>query len=1485
MSRRISIVMALATLAASALLAGPAGAEAFAEGELPPALKPWIPWVLDDVPDHACPAVDGQAICLWPGELVLDLSADGGRFVQSAVADRPIQLPLPGDEKHWPQSVRVNGKPAAVLEVDGLPVLDLAAGSWRVEGELIWSELPEGIHVPPQTALVALSIDREPVPFPRRDDDGLLWLRTGAETGEQGEALDIEVYRHIADGVPLTITTRLVLRASGKAREIDLGQVLLEGTTVMAVEAGIPARIDKDGRLRVQVRAGTHDVEVVARSDGSPQKLSRRSRETAADAEVEDPWPVDEIWVWQADEALRQVTLAGPPGIDPARTNLPTEWNGLPAFLVQQGASLELTVTRRGEPEPPPDRLVLQRELWMDLDGDGFTVRDRMSGELNRTWRLDLEPPGALGHVSVGGEDQLITANPKSKKPGVELRAGGLDLTAEWRIEDGTKELPAVGWSEDVQELDATLHLPPGWSLISARGVDDLPGTWWDEWDLFSFFFVLLVSLAIAKLTRWWLGLVALATLVLLHQNPDYPFGIWVFVWVSLLVFLGLLKVLPQGKLHVATRICWWVTALALVVMLVPYSVDQFRTGLFPQIEEGYEGDYLDAMSFAAMSYETEKGFPLAAPAAPPPVQTAEEGRPMDLEIGAGGEALEEETEVDEDYAKAEILGGKKKAAPERLAQVQIDGRGLGSLSDVLDISSGGYDVKIKRKADKASYWRQALQQDPKAIVQTGPGVPNWTWRSWSLDWSGPVDRGHEIKLYLFSPTTNMLLSFLRVILLVLLTLRVVLEAISVVKQKKAGGSTPGKVAGPTGGRQAAAAGAAVLIGALCVPVVAHGEETPPQSVLDQLRDKLTRAEECSPDCVSASRLEVDAKDSELVITAEVHAGAKASWRIPGPASNWVPETVVVDGRRSTALALLDDGFLHVRLDPGVHRVQVTGPIPPTDAVTLEFGETPHRVDVDAPGFSVDGLREDGRAEDSIQLTRLAQATDDGGEVAVDESSYPPWLEVTRTLDLGIPWLVHTTVRRITPTGSPVMARVPLLPGESVTESELQVEDGEVVLSLGRDGTELSWSSTLATQNEIELVSPEGKPWTEVWVLSPSPIWTVGFEGIPPVHHKVDGSLRPTFRPWPGERLALTLTRPKGVEGQSVTVDSAHLQVSPGVRLVEASLSLSVRSSRGGAQKLTLPAKASIQKLTVDGAEQPFRQEGREVEVTLRPGTQNIEVEWQQPGGITSRYNVPEVGIGGKAANATVTVRLPGDRWLLFAFGPRWGPAVLFWGFLVTILIASVILGRVPLSPLKWWQWALLALGLTQIPVPVSLIIVGWFFVLSWRKSKPPAHFFLHNSLQIVIGLWTLTALICLVVAVYTGLAVQPDMQVAGGGSSNTELNWYVDRVDGAMPTPLVLSFPLLTWKIIMLVWSLWLAWSLVRWARWGWKAYSHELLWRSIPRAPRPPARQPAPGGGSRPPADPAPEKPAEPTSAKTTAGSSKTTTGEDGDKGPDKS
>jgi hypothetical protein len=1327
---------------------------------VPPELAPWVPWVLAEVPDHGCPVTASGTVCAWTGRLRLDLGERGGSFVQEAVVDREAWMDLPGEAGRWPQQVRVNGREVAVMDRGGRPAVRLGPGSHRIEGRLAFDRLPEMLAVPSSTALVDLVLGGEAVRFPRREADGSLWLRRRS-TGEDAEArLELRVARKVSDGVPMRITTRLQLEVAGRPREVDLGQVRVPNTVPIRVHADVPARIDADGRLVVQVVAGEHTIELESRAEGNPETLRA--------PEHGDPWPAHEVWVWEAGEDVRQADLRGPPAIDPARTHLQGAWASLPAYVMRPGAELTIVTLRRGEPEPAPNRLGLERELWLDLDGGGYTVRDHLTGRMNQAWRLDLVADGELGHVAVDGQDRLITLAPEGERPGVELREAELAMTAEWRLAGARGDLPAVGWSSDVHQLSWDLHLPPGWSVLSASGVDEVSDTWLGSWDLFAFFFVLVVSLAVARLFGWPFGLLALGMFVLSHQEDGAPY----WAWASLVTAVALLRVLPEHWTRTWVRGWWAVTAVVLAVLAIPFAHEQLQQAIHPQVAERYR----------------DVGFTRGLAAAP-------------MAAMDGGEAAE--APVEESVAADSFVRGR-------------------------------YAEKSKetRKPKKLAL----LEQDPSAVIQTGAGVPTWSWRTWHLSWSGPVERDHRVNLWLLSPWMNGVLAFLRVALVLLLG--ALLVARSWPRPRK-GGTAPS-----TGAPAAVAAtGAALLLlglagAARAEPMTPPEPPTPGAPILTELRDRLTRPAPCRPDCVAAPSAELSIERDRLTMSFEVHAGEAASLRLPGPASQWVPDGVRRDGTATSALALREDGYVHVRLPRGTHRVEVAGPIA-GDALILQLPDRVHRLAVSsAEGWAVEGSGEDGEATAQVRLTRTAPA--EGAEGGDRSAGLPPWLHVERTLSAGVSWRLHTEVRRVSPTGSPVVVRLPLLAGESVQRSDLKVDGGHVVVALGDDQQTLEWDSTLEPRAELLWKAPQGVPWTETWQLVCGAVWHCdpGARGAkdapPPVAHVEGGRWQPTYRPWPGERLTLRFARPDAAEGRAITIDSAALEVHPGVRRERSTLTLRVRSSGGGVQTLTLPEGARIQSLTVDGEARPFRQRDRKLEVGLAPGAQTIVLEWQQAEGMGLSHGAPRVALGGAAANAQTTIHMPPERWLLAVRGPSWGPAILFWSYLLVVLLAALLLSRIPGTPLRAWQWALLAVGLTQVHPMAALVVVGWFFALQWRREHPHARKGVFDLVQLLLVFGTLVTLGVLYSAVHHGLLVQPDMQVAGAQSTQSALRWYVDRIEQTLPTPVVWSVPLWVYKILMLLWSLWLAWSLVRWLPWAWQCFSQGGLWKRL-RTPRP--------------------------------------------------
>ncbi|MDY7039108.1 MAG: hypothetical protein SV375_23535, partial [Thermodesulfobacteriota bacterium] len=300
--------------------------------------------------------------------------------------------------------------------------------------------------------------------------------------------------------------------------------------------------------------------------------------------------------------------------------------------------------------------------------------------------------------------------------------------------------------------------------------------------------------------------------------------------------------------------------------------------------------------------------------------------------------------------------------------------------------------------------------------------------------------------------------------------------------------------------------------------------------------------------------------------------------------------------------------------------------------------------------------------------------------------------------------------------------------------------------------------------------------------------------------------------------------------GQSVTVDSAELAWTPGQRFNKGGLMVKIRASRGGQFKIEIPEDARLQIVKINGKSQPIPKQAREILIPLQPGSQTANVEWHQDKISHFLTSGPVVSLGRQAVNARVTFRMPTNRWILWTDGPRLGPAVLFWTYLIVVILAACALGRISWTPLKIRHWLLLGLGLTQVHPLVAIMVLGWLLALGLRRRHAfPDGWFWFNTTQIVLALWTIAALIGLYTSIRNGLLGLPDMQIAGNGSSDFHLYWTQDRIQDTMPQPWVLSLPLFIYRILMLTWALWLAYTLLRWLRWGWQCFSEDGLWRKI--------------------------------------------------------
>ncbi|MBU0973607.1 MAG: hypothetical protein KKC20_23410, partial [Proteobacteria bacterium] len=1129
--------------------------------QIPELLAPWVDWVLYDKKQQLeCTPHYNAAdhyLCAWPSKLELMLTDTGGNFTQSWLVNSESWISLPGNDTQWPQDVRVDKELGIVIQKNHRPQVLLQPGTHEVTGRFTWPALPENLDISPESGLVSLVVNGQRVLFPNMDAAGRLWLKATQTREVLENRLKIESFRLITDSIPCEVLLYFTLDVSGSAREIMLGPLYApEKFMPLSLDSPLPARLEQDGRMRMQVRPGQYHIRLNLRHTGVVNEL-------VFDPPGAGAWPGEEIWSFNANPHLRLVEIEGVPPVDPLGTAMPRDWQAYPAYKLVAGESMQLNQIKRGDPHPAPDLLALDRNIWLRFDGSGYTLQDAITGNKNSNWRLEIDPVLALGRVSVDGTEQLITRQKGTDRAGVELRNGVLNLVAHSIYQGRISVLPAIGWDHDFQQVQGHLHLPPGWKLLNAAGMDTISRTWIKQWTLLDFFIVLIFTISLGKLFSKPLAGVGFLTLVLIYHEPLAPR----YIWLALLIGFALLFYLPDGKFKKAVKIYQGIVIFCLVSIVIPYAIQALRIGMYPQL----------AAPWTSMAeYGASRHSPLALEA--DDVRELAREQMASPSVVKLGKALE------------------KNETPGPMAQI-----------------SG---------AAASYYGSQVMEQDPKSRVQTGPGMPQWLpFETIDFGWSGPVTRDQTLSFFLVGPKINLVLAFVRVFLIFILALGMV-----GVRYR------PGDKIRFTGLKS-------LKIFAICMmflmsPLSAQSSEIPSREMLDTLQERLLETDTCFPRCADISDAYITIDQDRLSIQANIDAKIPTAIPIPSHVKHWLPDQVMIDGIPCPGL-LRKDSNLWAQVPEGKHILTLGGPIPRQTYLQLYFPLKPHRVSIKAVGWSVEGGHPDGKIDGQLQFKRVGEP-DNALHQVLETGILPPFVSVERRIRLGLVWKIQTKIHRLGPTGSGIVLDIPLIPGESITTQGIQVTKGVAKINLGSDQTDLGWESFLEPADQIRLTHAPTTTWTEIWKLDVSPIFHLTYEGIPVIAHKSGTLWYPTWHPWPGEAVTLNITRPGGIEGQTLTIEKSLLELRPGRKTTAAQMALSIKSSQGGHHTLTLPATASLQEVMIMGRVVPVRQDGLHVALPITPGQQEVVLKWVESRGMTSLYQSSNLDLGAPSANASV---------------------------------------------------------------------------------------------------------------------------------------------------------------------------------------------------------------------------------------------------------
>lgn len=700
---------------------------------------------------------------------------------------------------------------------------------------------------------------------------------------------------------------------------------------------------------------------------------------------------------------------------------------------------------------------------------------------------------------------------------------------------------------------------------------------------------------------------------------------------------------------------------------------------------------------------------------------------------------------------------------------------------------------------------------DPNAVVQTGIGRPNWSWKRYTFSWQSGVGSDDRLKLWLLSPWLVKLLKIVNIIgmfFLLYLFLRDFSKSVLP-------GIKKGLVVKPT-------AIGVFLVSLLVITPQESYADIPSATLLQELKERLNEPPSCLPHCAQIDALSVVIEeDDSLHLTLTISVASHASVPLLGNRNVWLPQEVMVNEKGAEGLRLGKNGTLWLVLGQGVHNVTLKGTLKGQHQVMLNSRLPLHNLTLHSttPLWKINS---DKRSYIEINSLREAKQEDK------IKSSIKPLIEVTRTLYFGQHWYIDTEVKLLNKIERPYTLRYPLLVDESILGKEVEKKESHALLHLSSKRDYITWRSSLPITPRLKLKAIGNPQVVEIWQMDISTIWDMQYQGLEPITQLIHQDIiMPRFKPWQGEELTLNFERTKAVKGENLTIESSSVQSIQSGRYRDITLDLSIKSAQAGQYTIVLDGVKVLKPTMIDGKTHYLKVNDGLVSIPLHAKAQKVQLRWREERGTGLDYHFSSIDLKKASTNNKIALTLPSNRWILWTGGPILGPAVLLWGVLLALLLVAIVLGRVKNSPLKTQDWLLLGIGVSTTSVMILLPIVIWIFALRYREYRGETlKAWKRNLIQIGLVLLTLIALGTIVGAVSSGLLGNPDMMIAGNQSYGNHLNWYSDRIAGVVPQPTVYSVSIWYYRALMLLWSIWVAFALIRWLKWAWSVFSQGEMW-----------------------------------------------------------